>query len=76
MLDYCSPAGEPVRIDPETYKNIQNVSYELMTIFGEQDMEEYVKTVTAFAKRDPNRALELATIADEISDKYDKLREA
>lgn len=76
LLDYCSPAGEPVRIYPETYKNIQDVSYELMTIFGKQDMEEYVRAVTAFANQDPNRALELATIADEISDKYDKLREA
>lgn len=47
-----------------------------MTIFDKQDMEEYVTSAKAVAYQNPNRALEVATIADEISDKYDELREA
>ena len=40
-LDYCSPKGEEVRIDPDTYLKLQGISMELMTICGKKDESYY-----------------------------------
>ena len=76
LLDYCSPKGEEIRIDPVTYKKLQHVSYKLMTVFGNEDEEFYYHKGMEYAKDHHEEAMEMAMICDEIRQKYYTLKEA
>lgn len=76
LLDYCSPKDEEIRIDPVTYKKLQNISYKLITVFGNEDEEFYYRKGMEYAKEHHEEAMEMAMICDEISQKYYNLKEA
>lgn len=76
LLDYCSPKGEPVRIDPETYKKLQEVCVKLINIFGEKDESYYYHKGMEYASEHHDEAIEMAMICEEIHNKYELLKEA
>lgn len=76
LLDYCSPKGEPVRIDPETYKKLQEVCVKLINIFGEKDESYYYNKGMEYASEHHDEAIEMAMICEEIHNKYELLKEA
>ncbi len=75
-LDYCSPKGEDVRIDPETYSKLQNIGMELMTIFGTKDESYYYQKGVEYASKHQEEALEMGRLCYEIHEKYELLKEA
>ena len=75
-LDYCSPKGEEVRIDPETYRKLQNISMELMTICGKEDESYYYQKGVEYASEHQDEAIEMGRICYEIHKKYEALKEA
>lgn len=75
-LDYCSPKGEEIRIDPVVYNKLQQISYKLMTVFGHEDEEFYYRKGLEYAKDHHEEAMELAKICEEIHEKYLNLSEA
>lgn len=76
LLDYCSPKGEPVRIDPETYKKLQEVCVKLINIFGEKDESYYYNKGMEYSSEHHDEAIEMAMICEEIHNKYELLKEA
>ena len=75
-LDYCSPKGEPVRIDPETYKKLQNISMLFMTILGTKDESYYHQKGVEYASEHQEEAIEMGRLCYEIHNKYELLKEA
>lgn len=75
-LDYCSPKGEEVRIDPDTYLKLQRISMELMTICGKEDESYYYEKGVEYASEHQEEAIEMGRICYEIHNKYELLKEA
>lgn len=76
LLGYCSPKGEDVRIDPETYKKLQEVSLKLINVFGQKDEVYYYHKGMEYASEHHTEAIEMSMICEEIHKKYEALAEA
>lgn len=70
-LDYCMPANEEIRIDPETYAKLQTLSQNMMTIFGTKDESYYYQKGLEYASEHRDEANELAETLLEVAAKYD-----
>lgn len=69
-LDYCMPANEEIRIDPETYSKMQTLSQDMMTIFGTKEESYYYQKGLEYASEHCDEAIELAETLQEVAAKY------
>lgn len=76
LLDYCSPKGEDIRLDPETYSKLQNIGMPLITLFNTKDEAYFYKKGVEYAKNHKEEHKEMVQIMKEIEQKYYPLEEA